>query len=199
MNLKDVEEISLLIDNIDFLSDHIPNVIKNWKLLIKQCNDIIDPTKIIKEICKNENPKSFIFNPLINWLKKWISLRKKEHNIVLTKKSIDIFLMQGLDLIYKFVVFSNFLIKNIDFFVPYNDGSYEVIKKVIKERNEYEEFIILINKKLIGCVDNLTFKIIPLIETTTIKKSDETIKKINYLKDTCLEMRRLELNTKPIF
>jgi len=183
----DIKEVETLRENITWLQKNMPTVIDNWnksrKVSGMTCE--IYPS-IIREICNKPGLlNSNIFDPVLKWLADY-QLNREGQKAFAGANGLDTFLKIGLRSIYNFVFVADFFSKNTDFFVP----GYTFAD--VKKQKYYEEIINLLNSKLIGCNEKLSFLFLKL--SRTIKNLPDDLKKMqNYLDDQCVSLRIREL------
>jgi hypothetical protein len=191
IQLADVKEVERLMENISWLKTQMPKAVSNWKDYVKSCAFY---RGILKEIC--ENPSALlpsIFDPLIKWLADYILLR--EGRLAFTGKALDDFLKVGLRRIYNFIYVMDIFIKNPKYFFPDpSSQDLSAFRQAQVKQNQYKQFLILLNQKLIGCNDQLNFLFLKLSKTIKVLPQD-LINIQKYLEQECtnLRIRNLEL------
>ena len=189
----DITEVESIRDNILWLRDRMPNVIANWKSTNPNCDF---NSGLIKEICYNPGilvPN--VFEPLIKWLFDY-QLNREGRLAFAGTSGVDNFLKAGLYRIYRFVMVSEFLSQNSQYFVPSAPvGSPDAYFKSKKSQNEFSEFVDILISKLIGCNKDLSFVFLNL--SKTIKNLPPDLKKVeNYLENQCVSLRIKDLRKK---
>jgi len=184
MDIKEVEDIR---DNILWLEKRIPEFVNNWKLSKPNCEY---QSGLIKEICYNPQtliPK--VFEPLIKWLFDYELNRDGK----LQFPDVDNFLKAGLYRIYRFVMVSEFISQNPQFYSPSpSPNQFEAYSKSKKSQREFSEFIDILTSKLIGCNKQLNFLFINL--SKTIKNLPEDLRNVqNYLENQCVSLKIKDL------
>ena len=183
----DITEVENIRDNILWLEKRIPNFINNWKFSRPNCEY---QTGLIKEICYNPQSLSpTVFEPLIKWLFDYELNREGK----LQFQQLDNFLKAGLYRIYRFVMVSEFISQNPQFYAPSPDPSqFSAYAKSKKTQNEFSDFVDTLTSKLIGCNKQLNFLFIDL--SKTIKDLPEDLKKVkNYLENQCVSLKLKDL------
>lgn len=187
MDIKQVEELR---DNIRWLQKVMPSALNNWanSRKVSGINCEAYPS-LVKEICYKPGVlNSSIFDPVLKWLSDY-QLSREGQIAFPGPKGLDTFLKLGLRNIYKFVFVADFFSRNPDFFIPDFSGAG------IKKQNEYEDFINILNSKLIGCNEKLAFIFLKL--SKTVKDLPEDLKAMQkFLDDHCLSLKLRELKKK---
>jgi len=189
-NVSDIEEVQHLLDQLRWLSNQMPNAIRNWMSTKPNC---LFYTGALKSLC--ENPAILnrtVFDPLIKWLSDYILLREKRITVqTLNFNSLDDFLKVGLRVIAKFIIVAEFFADHTDLFVP-NSKDLSKMGQIYKQRDQYKEFINILLSRLIGCNDKLSFLFLKLSGTIS-NLSDELKLLRTHLDDKCLDLRKQAL------
>ena len=186
----DVKEVESLRDNISWLKDRMPNYLSNWQATRPVCEY---NTGLIKEICDKPGTLiSGVFNPLIKWLFDY-ELNRDGKIAFAGASEVDKFLTSGLYRIYRFVVVSDFFSNNPQYFSPSpSPEDFAAYTKSKKAQKEFSEFLDILNSKLIGCNENLSFLFLKL--SKTIKKLPLELQRVQqYLENYCNSLRIKEL------
>jgi hypothetical protein len=183
----DVKEVEQLRENIRWLQKVMPTALNNWynSRKVSGINCEAYPG-VVKEICyKPGLLNSNIFDPVLKWLSDY-QLNREGRMAFPGPKGLDTFLKVGLRTIYKFVIVADFFSRNPDFFIPDFTGAG------VKKQKEFQDFIDLLNSKLIGCNEKLSFIFLKL--SKTIPNLPEDLKAMQkYLDDHCLSLKIREL------
>lgn len=186
----DVKEVESLRDNILWLKNRMPNYLTNWQSSRPVCEY---NTGLIKEICNKPGiliPQ--VFDPLIKWLFDY-ELNRDGRLAFAGPSGVDKFLTSGLYRIYRFVVVADFFSNNPQYFSPSpSPEDFTAYTKSKKAQKEFSEFLDVLNSKLIGCNEKLSFLFIKL--SRTIKKLPEELQRVQqYLENYCNSLRIKQL------
>ena len=186
----DISEINALNDNISWLRNRMPNYLANWQASRPNCNFT---SGLIKEICTKPGilaPQ--VFDPLLVWLNDYKANREGKLAFP-GPAGVDNFLKIGLRRIYNFVVVADFFSENSQFFAPSpsltQTAAYQESRKTQKQ---FSEFIDILNSKLVGCNEKLTFLFLRLSKTISVLPDDLRSMQ-NYLENYCRSFRVKQL------
>ena len=186
----DISEVESLRENILWLKNRMSNYLANWQASRPVCEY---NTGLIKEICNKPGilvPE--VFDPLIKWLFDY-ELNREGRLAFAGPGGVDNFLKQGLYRIYRFVVVSDFFSNNPQYFSPSpSPEEFEAYTKSKKAQREFSEFLDILNSKLIGCNQQLTFLFLKL--SGTIKNLPDDLKRVQqYLANYCSSLKIKQL------
>lgn len=173
-NETDIEQVEKLRENLIWLKNKMPGVIKIWKSRNPICEYY---PSLIGKMCTSPGLiENEIFDPVIKWLSDYQLMREGRISLP-TSKNLDNFIILGLKIIYNFIYFAEFLSKNTDFFT----GD-------LKSQKEYTQILNEISSQLIGCNETLSFLFLKL--SRTVKQLSPDMKQIqNYLDTRCQTIR----------
>lgn len=186
----DISEIESLKENISWLSNRMPNYLANWQSIRPNCNFNYG---LIREICNKPGilvPQ--VFNPLLIWLDDYKANREGRLAFA-GQGGVDNFLRFGLRRIYNFVIVADFFSQNSNFFAPSPlPEQKEAYFQSKKTQRQFSEFIDILNSKLIGCNEKLSFLFIKL--SSTIKTLPEDLLGMKtYLQNYCTSLKIKQL------
>ncbi len=188
----DLDDIELLIENITWLSKKMPEAVSNWKATRPVCEY---NTGLVRIICENPGKlNDEVFTPMLVWLDEY-KLRRTGKNLI-SKNNVDYFLKSGLRRIFRFVTVAEFFSDNSQYFISNNSNNPA---NDIFSRNEmtkkYREIISNIDKRLIGCIETLSFNFLKLAETISDLPED-LLEMKSYLYNVCVKKRVQDLKNK---
>lgn len=188
MIYEDIKDVDIILDNIKWLSAKMPLAIKKWKDTKPDCryND-----GLVKVIC--ENPIKIngeVFLPIMEWLLDYKLRRNSKDVEYKIKGDTDYFLKTGLRRIFRFVTIAEFFSDNPQYFVTENVDLFTKTEL----SGKYRDIISTINKRLIGCINTLSFNFIKLANTIKILPED-LIEMKSYLNNICIKKKVQDLRS----
>ena len=186
----EISEVDNLRDNISWLRSKMPKVVNNWQSTRPNCNYNFG---IVKEVClKPGLMVSKIFDPLIKWLFDYELNREGKLAFPGTAAAQNFYRL-GLRLVYNFILISDFLSQNPQYYTPSAPVSnLPAYKETRKSQKEFSDFVDLLSSKMIGCNEQMSFLFLKLSKSVP-NLTDDLKRMQEYLSNYCTSLRIKEL------